>query len=67
MLPVELTWDGPLDGTRHYSLRLIAANSTPVAQVDDGLDTVNRIQLFVSPDAAPRSYGLHLKLYYAAT
>lgn len=67
VLPVELTWEGPLDGTRRLSLRLIAEDGTLVAQVDDGLDTVNRIQLFVPPDAAPGSYGLHLLLYNAET
>jgi len=67
VLPVELTWAGPLDGTRRLSLRLIAADGTLIAQVDDGLDTVNRIQLFVPPDAAPGDYGLHLMVYNAET
>ncbi len=67
VLPVELTWQGPLDGTRRLSLRLIAADGTLVAQVDDGLDAVNRIQLFVPPDAVPGDYSLHLMVYDAET
>ena len=67
VLPVELTWAGPLDGTRRLSLRLIAADGTLVAQVDDGLDAVNRIQLFVPPDAVPGDYSLHLMVYDAET
>ena len=35
--------------------------------LDDGLDALNRIQLFVPPDAAPGDYGLHLMLYEAET
>ena len=67
VLPVELAWDGPQDGTRRLSLRLIAADGTLVAQVDDGLDALNRIQLFVPPDATPGAYGLHVMLYNAET
>ena len=67
VLPVELAWDGPQDGTRRLSLRLIAEDGTLVAQVDDGLDALNRIQMFVPPDAAPGTYGLHLMLYDAET
>jgi hypothetical protein len=65
VLPVELAWEGPLDGTRRLSLRLIAQDGTLVAQVDDGLEALNRIQLFVPPDAAPGTYGLHLMVYDA--
>ena len=63
MLPVELAWDGPIDGTRRLSLRLIAEDGTLVAQVDDGLDTLNKILMFVPPDAVPGPYGLHLMVY----
>jgi 4-amino-4-deoxy-L-arabinose transferase-like glycosyltransferase len=65
VLPVELGWDGPFDGTRRLSLRLIAADGTLVAQVDDGLEALNKIQIFVPPDATPGEYGLHLLLYDA--
>jgi hypothetical protein len=65
VLPVELGWEGPFDGTRRLSLRLIAADGTLVAQVDDGLEALNKIQMFVPPDAAPGMYGLHLLLYDA--
>jgi hypothetical protein len=63
VLPVELAWDGP----RRLSLRLIAEDGTLVAQVDDGLEALNKIQLFVPPDAVPGTYGLHLLLYDAAS
>lgn len=64
-LPVELAWDGPIDGTRRLSLRLIAEDGTLVAQVDDGLEALNQIRMFVPPDAVPGPYGLHLLLYDA--
>ena len=65
MLPVELAWDGPFDGTRRLSLRLIAEDGTLVAQVDDGLEALNKIRMFVPPDAVPGPYGLHLMVYNA--
>ena len=63
VLPVELAWEGPIDGTRRLSLRLIAEDGTLVAQVDDGLDALNSIRMFVPPDALPGPYGLHLMVY----
>ena len=65
MLPVELAWDGPFDGTRRLSLRLIAEDGTLVAQVDDGLEATMKLRLFVPPDAEPGPYGLHLMVYNA--
>ena len=50
---------------RRLSLRLILADGTLVAQVDDGLESLNKIQLFVPPDAVPGPYGLHLMVYDA--
>ncbi len=67
VLPVELAWDGPFDGTRRLSLRLIAEDGTLVAQVDDGLEALNKIRMFVPPDAVPGPYGLHLMVYNADT
>jgi hypothetical protein len=67
VLPVELEWEGPLDGTRRLSLRLIAEDGTLVAQVDDGIDARNDIQMFVPPDAVPGPYGLFLMVYDAET
>jgi hypothetical protein len=65
VLPVELAWEGPIDGTRRLSLRLIAQDGTLVAQVDDGIEVRNQIRMFVPPDAVPGQYGLHLLLYDA--
>jgi hypothetical protein len=62
VLPVQLAWEGPLAGTRQ-SLRLFAADGTLIAQVDDGLEALNNLQLFVPPDAMPGSYDLHLLVY----
>jgi 4-amino-4-deoxy-L-arabinose transferase-like glycosyltransferase len=67
VLPVELAWEGPVDGTRRLSLRLIAEDGTLVAQVDDGIEALNQIRIFVPPDAVPGQYGLHLLLYDAET
>ncbi len=67
VLPVELAWQGPIDGTRRLSLRLIAQDGTLVAQVDDGLEVLNTIRMFVPPDAVPGDYGLHLMVYDAAS
>ena len=65
VLPVELTWDGPFDGTRRLSLRLIAEDGTLVAQVDDGLEATMKLRMFVPPDAEPGPYTLNLMVYNA--
>jgi hypothetical protein len=68
VLPLHLTFEGRLDGTRKVSARLVGPDGIQVAQQDVSItEGVQSLALFVPPTAAPGVYSLQLLVYDAAT
>jgi hypothetical protein len=67
VLPVELSFQGALDGAWKGSLRLIDPGGTVVAQSDPNLAQAVKLGLFIPPQSPAGVYALTLTIYHAET